>query len=69
MDKNDVGFGKIVTLEEWCHINKVKKSLAYELSRRNGIPGMFRIGRQIRIDIENFREVAQQNCNGGHCLR
>ena len=57
MHKNDGGFGKIVTLNEWCSINKVKKSLGYEMSRRNAIPGMFRIGRQIRIDMDSFREA------------
>ena len=45
---------RIVTLPEWCKINRVKKSLGYELSRRDGIPGMFRVGRQIRIDLDEY---------------
>jgi hypothetical protein len=61
MDSSNVGVGQVVTLGEWCKINKVKKSLAYEMSRRNAIPGMFRIGRQIRVDIECFRKSVQSN--------
>jgi hypothetical protein len=61
MESTNVGFGKIVTLDEWCSINKVKKSLAYDLSRRNAIAGMFRIGRQIRIDMETFREACARD--------
>ena len=41
----------IVTLDEWCKINRVKKSLGYDLSRSDDIPGMFRVGRQIRVDL------------------
>ena len=44
----------IATLNEFCEITKVKKSLAYELSRHNAIPGMFRIGRQVRVNIDEF---------------
>jgi hypothetical protein len=43
MERTNVGLGKIVTLEEWCSINKVKKSLGYEMSRGKAIAGMFKI--------------------------
>lgn len=44
----------IVTLDEWCEAVKVKKSLGYDLSRSDDIPGMFRVGRQLRIDLDKY---------------
>ena len=42
----------IATLKEWCKINRVNLSHGYDLSRTDSIPGMYRVGRQIRIDLD-----------------
>ena len=47
-------YPRVVTLRKWCEIVHVKRTLGYELSRRNAIPGLFRVGRQVRIDLDRF---------------
>jgi hypothetical protein len=47
---------RIVPLKKWCEIVDVKDSLGYELSRRDNIPGMFRVGRQIRVNLDAYFE-------------
>ena len=43
-----------VTLQEWADIVGVKKSYAYEQSRRDAIPGIFRVGKFVRIHLPTF---------------
>mgnify|MGYP003150252124 CR=1 FL=1 len=47
----------IATLKEWCKINRVNLSHGYDLSRTDSIPGMYRVGRQIRIDLDRYFEA------------
>ncbi len=43
-----------VTIPEWARIVGVKKSYGYELSRRNAIPGMFRVGKFVRVNLPTY---------------
>lgn len=54
MDSVQNQYPRVVTLRQWAQVVQAKTSLAYELSRKDGIPGMFRIGHQIRINMDEF---------------
>ena len=43
-----------VPLKEWARLVGVKDSYAYEQSRKNGIEGMFRVGKFIRIHLPTY---------------
>ena len=43
-----------VTLKEWAKIVNVKDSYAYEQSRHDRIPGMFRVGKFVRVNLPAF---------------
>ena len=43
-----------VPLMEWAKIVDVKDSYAYELSRHNRIPGMFRVGKFVRVNLPAY---------------
>jgi len=44
----------VVNLPEWASIVGVKKSYAYEQSRHNRIPGLFRVGKFVRVHLPTF---------------
>ena len=43
-----------VSLREWAKIVDVKDSYAYEQSRHNKIPGIFRVGKFVRVHLPTF---------------
>jgi len=43
-----------VSLREWAKIVDVKDSYAYEASRHNRIPGMFRVGKFVRVNLPAY---------------
>ena len=43
-----------VSLKEWARIVDVKLSFAYEQSRHDRIPGMFRVGKFVRVNLPAF---------------
>ena len=43
-----------VTIPEWAEIVGVKTSYGYELSRRDAIRGMFRVGKFVRVHLPTF---------------
>ena len=45
-----------LTIPQLAEETQTPESYWYEKSRRNEIPGMFRIGRLIRIDLARFYE-------------
>lgn len=46
----------LVKVEEVAEVLKVTRQRAYELIRRNMIPGVVRLGRQVRVDLEELEE-------------
>ena len=51
-----VEYPRVVSLRKWCEIVQVKESLGYELSRFDRIPGQFRVGRQVRVNLDVYFE-------------
>jgi hypothetical protein len=51
---------RVVPLREWCKIVRVKPSLGYELSRHDQIKGIFRVGRQVRINLDEYFAQTKQ---------
>ena len=41
-------------LRDWAREVDIKDSLAYEMSRKNRIPGQFRVGRFVRVHMPTF---------------
>jgi len=56
---------KLCTVERGAEFLGVSKQRMYELVRRNMIPGVVKIGRQVRIDLEELEVWAK---NGGRAL-
>ena len=48
-----------VTVPEWAEIVGVKTSYGYEMSRHNRVPGMFRIGKFVRIHLPTFSALSR----------
>jgi excisionase family DNA binding protein len=46
----------LVKVEEVAEVLNVTRQRAYELIRRNMIPGVVRLGRQVRVDLEELEE-------------
>jgi predicted DNA-binding transcriptional regulator AlpA len=55
---------RYATLEEIAKRWGLKRSWLYEKSRKDELPGQFRLGRQIRIDIEAFDRGAKEGLLG-----
>jgi|2_EtaG_2_1085320.scaffolds.fasta_scaffold131821_1 hypothetical protein len=47
-----------VSLREWAKIVDVKDSYAYEQSRHNNIPGIFRVGKFVRVHLPTFYKAS-----------
>ena len=46
----------LVRVEEVAEVLNVTRQRAYELIRRNMVPGVVRLGRQVRVDLEELEE-------------
>jgi hypothetical protein len=54
MNVETAEYPRVVSLRKFCKIVDIKNSLGYEQSRHNRIPGMFRVGRQVRVNLDEF---------------
>ena len=52
--QKNVSEGENLTIREWARVVNVKVSYAYEASRHNRIPGMFRVGKFVRINLPAY---------------
>ena len=48
-----------LTVPEWARIVGVKTSYGYEMSRHDRIPGMFRIGKFVRVHMPTFYALSR----------
>ena len=48
-----------VSISELAEITKTKRSQLYELSRQDRLPGMFRVGRLVRVHLPAFFHESQ----------
>jgi predicted DNA-binding transcriptional regulator AlpA len=46
--------GRKVTVETLCRLWGLKESWVYERSRKDALPGAYRCGRLLRIDLDEF---------------
>jgi len=51
---------RIVSLQDLSKTIGVTMSLLYELSRVDQIPGQFRVGRLVRVDLDEFLEKSKK---------
>ena len=58
-------FEQSETLKEWAAREKVPLGSAYHLSRVDAIPGLYRIGRRVRIRTSEYEAVRQQKGSVG----
>ena len=54
-----------LTLREWAAREKVPLGSAYHLSRVDGIAGLYRIGRRVRIRIDEYEAARRQSHSVG----